>query len=322
MVGSDPLWNASGMPRVRRVLARALAKQGNIHTHIGRQSMRRPELASAGQNLVEKGSEYTRASQRMESAEMFWVTSEMRDLTLDASHDIPGIDWATVMPARDGLLAFEAPLPPFPLGGTGSAWGRTSEGVAAAVHGAVQPLLISWHSHDSAIRFHAWGRSADLEHPIWESEWWPVGEVVASAESMDFEDANSCGANDSAPEWPALRALLALIAATVTLMTLPNLASRTTIDPDRDIQRPSGSVTGPREVTLIDLRPLPTAPADNAAEPSGRRYRHRWIVRGHWRNQSVGQKHGERRITWVSSYVKGPEGAPIRLTDKVNVWRR
>lgn len=40
----------------------------------------------------------------------------------------------------------------------------------------------------------------------------------------------------------------------------------------------------------------------------------RWVVDGHWRNQACGPKHGERRLTWVHPYIKGPDDKP--LSDK------
>lgn len=54
-------------------------------------------------------------------------------------------------------------------------------------------------------------------------------------------------------------------------------------------------------VYFLDLRyagdrPVPTG--------TGLGYRHRWMVRGHWRRY----KSGER--TWIRPYVKGPAGAP------------
>lgn len=55
---------------------------------------------------------------------------------------------------------------------------------------------------------------------------------------------------------------------------------------------------------------------------SGQPYRHRWIVRGHWRNHWYPSRQAHRPI-WIDSHVKGPDGAPILDPDKlVNVLRR
>ncbi|HEY7417474.1 MAG TPA: hypothetical protein VH593_19990 [Ktedonobacteraceae bacterium] len=46
---------------------------------------------------------------------------------------------------------------------------------------------------------------------------------------------------------------------------------------------------------------------------SQRQYRHRWIVKGHWRLSEAGThfiKHKGGMCTWIRPYVKGPKGAP------------
>lgn len=51
-------------------------------------------------------------------------------------------------------------------------------------------------------------------------------------------------------------------------------------------------------------------------ESSDRHYRHRWVVRGHWRNQWYPKQ--ERHIPiWITPHVKGPSSAP--LLDKKEV---
>lgn len=38
---------------------------------------------------------------------------------------------------------------------------------------------------------------------------------------------------------------------------------------------------------------------------------HRWLVRGHWRNQACGPKREKRQTVWVTPYVKGPDDKPL-----------
>lgn len=40
-------------------------------------------------------------------------------------------------------------------------------------------------------------------------------------------------------------------------------------------------------------------------------WHHRWIVRGHWRQQPYGPNSALRRPRFIPPYVKGPEGAPL-----------
>lgn len=74
------------------------------------------------------------------------------------------------------------------------------------------------------------------------------------------------------------------------------------------------------EVRIVTLRPMRNENVTHS--PSGRKYHHRWLVRGHWRNQACGPKQSERKRTWVPSYTKGPDGAPLIGGDLVKVWKR
>lgn len=42
----------------------------------------------------------------------------------------------------------------------------------------------------------------------------------------------------------------------------------------------------------------------------------RWEVDGHWRNQPCGTKHGDRRLTYIKSFLKGPDDKPFRAPAK------
>lgn len=65
--------------------------------------------------------------------------------------------------------------------------------------------------------------------------------------------------------------------------------------------------------------------SDSEREAEAREYSHRWIVRGHMRNQPVGPRNakgGQRHErVWIAPYVKGPEDKPLVLKDRVQVWR-
>lgn len=66
--------------------------------------------------------------------------------------------------------------------------------------------------------------------------------------------------------------------------------------------------------------------SDEEREQEARDYSHRWIVRGHMRNQPVGSRTAEggqrhQRI-WIAPYIKGPEDKPLVVKDRVQVWRR
>lgn len=112
---------------------------------------------------------------------------------------------------------------------------------------------------------------------------------------------------------------LALILTTWLLMAQP-LASSEQIEPDRAAKkrlRRAGHEPAP--VRVIELR----RPKVTGIEPgeSGRSYSHRWITRGHWRQQWYPAREVHRPV-WIAPHVKGPEGAPLIGGEKVYAWKR
>lgn len=66
------------------------------------------------------------------------------------------------------------------------------------------------------------------------------------------------------------------------------------------------------------------APADPDRDRAGekREFHHRWVVRGHWRQQACGPGREQRRPTWIMPHLKGPDDAPLMPSEHVQVWRR
>ncbi|WP_424187647.1 hypothetical protein ACOBQX_07575 [Actinokineospora sp. G85] len=77
-------------------------------------------------------------------------------------------------------------------------------------------------------------------------------------------------------------------------------------------------------VRYIDLRRARIEPSDRPDDDVGkgtREYRHRWIVRGHWRNQYYPSRNDHRPI-WIDPHFAGPEDKPLLGGERVNVLRR
>ena len=72
-------------------------------------------------------------------------------------------------------------------------------------------------------------------------------------------------------------------------------------------------------VRIIDLKRRAKAKAKQVTE-ARRLHMHRWIVRGHWRNQACGPGMQDHRRIYVQAYVKGPDGAPLLEGAKVYKW--
>lgn len=68
-----------------------------------------------------------------------------------------------------------------------------------------------------------------------------------------------------------------------------------------------------RDVRVVSLRRV-DRPKSEGPEPEDKtEWTCQWQVDGHFRNQAVGAGHKDRRLTWVSPYVKGPEGMPLKV---------
>lgn len=69
--------------------------------------------------------------------------------------------------------------------------------------------------------------------------------------------------------------------------------------------REAGELDGEQaEVPLYHVVKVTTSDGDGEPREGERVYRHRWMVRGHWRHYQNGKR------KWIRAYIKGPAGAP------------
>lgn len=253
---------------------------------------------------------------RLLAAELYWVTRDMTALALDASADLPEWTPAVAAPSRFGMLVWEGGLPTLPWTGAPDRGFHVSP-LGARVPPQARVDGVVWGPEEQGIMLHLLTRSAplgDLLTPRWAAcELFTFGAVALPAlDPLRVEDlvGNAAG-------------FVATVAATWILMQQPTIAE------SRPLREPAASRTSvaqqrpDRQVRIVDLRhaiSLHREPGDGDA--TGRVYRHRWLVRGHWRQQAVGPGRTHRRPTYVPAYVKGPDGAPMLDSEHVNVWRR
>lgn len=85
---------------------------------------------------------------------------------------------------------------------------------------------------------------------------------------------------------------------------------------DRPARRRAVKAKLPPKVTVIRLRREEShyEPRDGESLVE---WHHRWIVRGHWRWQACGAGRTERKRIWIAPFIKGPESAPIKQSEKV-----
>lgn len=78
------------------------------------------------------------------------------------------------------------------------------------------------------------------------------------------------------------------------------------------------SMPNPGQIRVVQLRRADyMAPARvDHGDGEARHYTHRWEVKGHWRNQWYPSERIHKRI-WITKYIKGPEGKPLVLKDRI-----
>jgi hypothetical protein len=243
---------------------------------------------------------------RIGAGEMFWVSPDMTGLALDAAGDVPGFTPSTDLPAASGFMVLGRSLPVM------DTW-VLADGMKE-VPAALPIDALSWTILEGMIFIEGYCRGTAVEQER---------EVDSFFEPVRFFRGNAsrffdCEAEDI--DEPSHR-LMQFLAAASHLMANPAVADRTRLVPKTPGARKAAKKGRTTEVTVVDLRAPHHVETGDASE-SGRVYTHRWIVRGHWRNQAHGKNHAQRRITWVPSYTKGPAGMPLKETERVWAWRR
>lgn len=109
-----------------------------------------------------------------------------------------------------------------------------------------------------------------------------------------------------------------LVFAAFQLAAQANLAETEEIRTPRPERRRTERAGLPaRDVRVVRLRRGLVSPAgSDQTAGTGREYRHRWVVRGYWRNTWYPSL-TDHRPQWIAPHVKGPEGKPLIGGDKV-----
>lgn len=241
---------------------------------------------------------------------LYWVASDMAALATAAARSLDTVRWAAQdRPAPTGLIVMD--------GGIGWIPYATEDLPVDAVSWGPAPgglLLTMWVARSRIEQsLTEQGTALDPDHPV------PalvpmLGDVVPV--TIDEQPV------DALPD--RIRTIAGTVAAAWHLMQQPTLAGQYPSPIDRATARSYRRAGRPEpEVTIVDLRTLyrPTDPDQQPDEDPGR-YSHRWIVTGHWRWQAHGRGREQRKRIYIPDYIKGPDGAPLLLRERVNVWRR
>lgn len=283
------------LPRVRDQIMRHLTPGHSMYDHLA----------------VKYGdwAEVMRANLRI--SELYWSSAEMSALSVGASETLPETWWnVDARPAPCGLLVFDGGIT------TSLNWGDDSP---------VQVDAVAWGPGRGGCMITTWvdrGRATDaLDRDGMELA---VGEVppLIPLGTFVIDTGRALVSADIDPEFTAVAGP---VAAAWLLMQQPTLVDRIRQHADRDVRRSYARAgRGEPDITYVTLRRayIPTEKPEYGTNPDGSRYYHRWITSGHWREQPYGPGRERRRRIWIPDHIKGPEGAPMLVKKRVNVWRR
>ncbi|WP_031171592.1 hypothetical protein [Streptosporangium roseum] len=256
----------------------------------------------------ELAADHERVARLLGASDLWWATADMAALAIAAAADLPEVRWATAdRPSACGLLVWDGGIGEIPY-----------QGVNLPVD------AVSWGPHPDGFGCTLWVRLSRIEEAVVST-----GRTLVSHGLPPLAPMVEFVAPVTADPYPAeeidndSRTVLTTLATTWLLMQQPKMVDRSRVEVDRSTRSGYGRAGRPQpEVTLVDLRRLYVPNVAEQSAPAGRIYSRRWVVRGHWRNQAHGPDRALRRQTWVPNYIKGPDGAPLIVTDHVNVWRR
>ncbi|MEV7654614.1 hypothetical protein AB0O39_10630 [Streptomyces anulatus] len=247
----------------------------------------------------------------MGAGDLFWVGRDMAALAVHSGGQLAAARWATAdRPSACGLLFWEDGIGHIDSNGV-------QIPVEACVWGPHQGEMLLWMLMSRTLLATEVNQPGRFE--IVTEEIPPLIPVYGATIPVTAEPVSMADLDPGLPQ-----PVVAALAAAWLMMQQPLLIDRTQERADKPTARAYNREGQPApEVSIVDLRRQYTPQdRDPDAGTDSRTYRNRWIVSGHWRNQPYGPERSLRRQTWVPAHMKGPEGAPLLSTEKVNVWRR
>lgn len=307
MTGRRQVESPRDLPWLRHELIRALGYGSDFAKQMG------PDLAGRIGLTDDTAREASAISASLRDADLYWVTADMTRVALDGASDLPAWSAGVAAPSPAGLLLWRGGLPPLtvtprlaaklmidattlPLDGV--TWSR--------VRGEVRIILLT-----SGVMRRPLERYDDRLPPM---------RPITSYSLPIFEPPTPVAAVHS--YLPDVVGITALIGATWIMMQQPTVATSRPVRPGARDESMARTLGASRPlVTAVDLRVLASSQVGRESCEPGRHLTVRHVVRGHWRQQ-YHPSDGSHRPRWIASYVKGPEGAPLHLSQPVMVWRR
>lgn len=344
---AGPRYTASDVPRLRRDLAEWYGGPNGVGYYqqaiqLGRQPMRPPgPAAQAARHLA------AAETARLRDGDLWFVDEDLCAL-LAAAHTTmpPFAPRPQDLPSRAGFALFADPIDAYPAEQARD--DRVIERLARTGESGFREMTDKLWQAPTAIVAVSWSPLTQPDWPaggLWMS-FYSVSQLHARDDLFDDPRAqararsmvppltvdNEAGIRwrpDDAPAEPFLLpgpdattttlSWARLVFAVFQLAAQANLAEREELRTSRpERRRAEKAGLPPRDVRVIRLRRSLEAERNADSGSGGRDWRHRWIVRGHWR-QHWYPRLGDHRPLWIAPYLKGPADAPLIGGDKVTV---
>jgi hypothetical protein len=234
--------------------------------------------------------------------DLWWTSRDITDLVSHAWQTIPSVTLTEDLPPEpDGLVLFEHTM-----------YGQDAE----APDRQVAFHAVQWYtSHLSildggmCVSITAWQQATDgLWTPLGRSDWpygWDVDQPIPP-ENHGYDNPTR---NASIIEDRRLLATIWLLSRQTRAVEVTDFKhDRASV---RQYTRKRQAV--PR-IKVIDVRAPKGAPS---GESRNVEWKHRWLVRGHWRQQAFGPNRQYRRPQWIAPFSKGPSDKPLLIHDEV-----
>lgn len=295
-----------------------------------------PDAEAYYELMAEDAGTWRREPQReaLVKAELFYVSDEMSAVAVHAGQTMPDqVPMRQEFPAEYGFIVWDGPLVDEETTAT-MLGAHPQAGLFASCH-ALSWFITELTNEEDAVVDAAfltfWVRPEGRTYPPlipYHSAVFDLSLPIRGSALADNE-----GGNEAAGGWIAQ---FDMTAYTTMVLMGQSVATLESHRPERaERRRAARAGLETPDVTVVQLRRHARAEGqpddaddDNTEDsteagqdPAASARTHRWVVRGHWRQQWYPSLNDHRAI-WIHGYVKGPEDKPLVIGERVNALLR
>lgn len=247
-----------------------------------------------------------------EDAPAWWVSEDMTKTAQAASLDLGRGPFSVSPETGRGIVFFSGGLPPYSVAMPNFWADVVKENPHMEGSSGDVPIGFFWIFSKEQIVFSLIGPSPSGGYILAGFDFIPIKMTLLNSNEAVYVLDNEFGEDG---------AYHAILAAMWSLSQTPTVAELSTHTPATGPKiKGQRRRQAPSPIKVVELRQMKHQTVTHSS--SGRQYTHRWIVRGHWRDQACGPGLKQRRRTWVPAYTKGPDGAPLLEKETVFAWKR